>query len=153
MSQTICQTCWPLDAKLCYTGHAGCLCYLLEHGCPLEDNVLMCAVAKGHFDCVELLVTWELPQKPMTFHNSRLLLESLPIGPDQLRCIQYVSDHDCPIHTDVLYGRPKVGTWISCGFGTAEGWVFGPARMSKSHSMRLRHASCTLTCGYTKSGL
>jgi hypothetical protein len=96
------QACWPVNARFCSTGHADCLCYLLEHGCPLEDDVLMKAVVRGHFNCVKLLVTWEPPQKPLIFRISRLFWEGLPVGPDQLRCLQYVSDQGRPIHTDVL---------------------------------------------------
>ncbi len=101
MSRTTAQTCWPLMLESCFVGHADCLRYLLEHDCPLDDDVLWAAVTAGHFHCVELLVTRGLPQKPLTFSDG-VPVGNRPVGPDQLRCLKYVSDQQCPIHTSML---------------------------------------------------
>jgi hypothetical protein len=95
---------WDLikSSCTCCVGHADCLAYAMEQGCPLRDDMLMRAVVGGHFECVKLLVARGLPEKPLAFDNAGWRLNDNPVGPDQLRCLQYLVDNGRPIHTGLL---------------------------------------------------
>jgi hypothetical protein len=75
---------------LVHVGHADCLAYVMEHGCPLRDDMLIGAVTGGRFECVQLLVARGLPKKPLAFGSEGWRAYEQCVGPRQLRCLQYL---------------------------------------------------------------
>ncbi len=79
-----------------------CLRFAIEHGAQPEDFDLDDAVKGGHLACVELLTAHGLPRQPYLQYPSVSRQGPVPIGPGQLRCLQYLCDQGCAIHPGTL---------------------------------------------------
>ncbi len=85
---------------MCYVEHLDCLRYAIEHGCPLNDNILTTAVDRGRLASVKLLVSGGLPKWPYMLEYNGPTQE--PLRPEQLQCMQYLLDNQRVIQPRTL---------------------------------------------------
>ncbi len=96
-----------------YAGHVGCLAFVLDHVPDHKDYLIRIAVHNGYLECVKLLVAKGYPIKPyrppllgrMDGHGNFFGY----LGPEQMRCLQYMFGKGCSIDAGVVIWAAKCG--------------------------------------------
>jgi hypothetical protein len=125
----------PQNVDWCCAGHMGCLVFAIQHGCPVNDNVLHAAVKGEQLAVVDLLVTHGLPRAPYVCAPSRRVGEQM--RPDELRCIQRLLGLGRRIHPGSLIQAATRGDVDFVHFLHQRGiplWEAARERTIKRHS-------------------
>jgi hypothetical protein len=100
-----------------HVGHADCLAFALQHGCPIDAHDLSTAVRKGHLACVKLLVAHGHFREPYLHKDTDCLMKQdpakrrirRPLRREVMRCLEHILAKGCPIHTGTLVWAARQG--------------------------------------------
>jgi hypothetical protein len=146
-----------MSLVFCYAGYVDCLAFTLEHGCTVDNYMLSGAIDGGHLPCVELLVSQGSLPTPF-FHvsidyyapeNPASARVQGPVGPEQIRCLQYIIDKGCPIHPGTLILAARNGDLNYVRFLYGHGvslWDHARSEEARQESTAVQSCSCILCC-------